>query len=69
MAKKNAAKKTVKPVSKKPVKRGMKRAIKKGDVYRCGVCGVVVSVDKICGCVDTCDLICCSKPMKLKKRG
>jgi hypothetical protein len=32
------------------------------------VCGMVVSVDTACGCVDTCDLICCEKPMKLKKK-
>jgi hypothetical protein len=31
------------------------------------VCGMVVSVDIPCGCVEACDLVCCSKPMKLKK--
>jgi hypothetical protein len=28
---------------------------------------MVVSVDTACGCVEACDLICCTKPMKLKK--
>jgi hypothetical protein len=28
---------------------------------------MVVSVDETCGCVDTCDLICCDEPMKAKK--
>ena len=69
MAQKKAVKKAVKAVSKKTVKRRMKKAVKKGDVYKCGVCGIAVSVDEICGCVDTCDIICCEKPMKLKKRG
>ena len=69
MAQKAAVKKTVKAVAKKSPKRGMKKAVKKGDVYKCGVCGIAVSVDEICGCVDTCDIICCDKPMKLKKRG
>lgn len=69
MAQKKAVKKTVKAVAKKSAKKGMKKAVKKGDVYKCGVCGIAVSVDEICGCVDTCDIICCEKPMKLKKRG
>ena len=68
MARKKAVKKVVKATAKKSVKRGMKKAVKKGDVYNCGVCGIAVSVDEICGCVDTCDIICCEKPMKLKKR-
>ena len=69
MAQKKAVKKTVKAVPKKNAKRGMKKAVKKGDVYKCGVCGIAVSVDEVCGCVDTCDIICCEEPMKLKKRG
>lgn len=35
--------------------------------YTCEVCGLVVSVDESCGCVDTCDIICCGQPMKPKK--
>ena len=30
--------------------------------------GVPVTVDEVCGCIDTCDIICCEKPMKPKKR-
>jgi hypothetical protein len=40
----------------------------KGDSYECQVCGLVVSVDETCGCVDVCDIICCSKPMKAKTK-
>jgi glycerate-2-kinase len=38
-----------------------------GDTYECEVCGLVVSVDEVCGCVDTCDIICCNQPMTAKK--
>ena len=57
-------KKAVKKVARKVVK----KAVKKGDVYKCGVCGLAVTVDEVCGCVDTCDIICCEKQMKPKKR-
>jgi hypothetical protein len=53
---------------KKPVKKVAKKVLKKGDVYKCGVCGLAVTVDEVCGCVDYCDIICCEKPMKPKKR-
>jgi hypothetical protein len=55
-------------VKKKEAKKVAKRGVKKGDVYQCGVCGLAVTVDEVCGCVDTCDIICCEKPMKSKKR-
>ncbi len=61
--KKAAVKKAAKKVTKVP-----KKGVKKGDAYKCSVCGLVVSVDQVCGCVDTCDLICCEKSMKSKKR-
>ena len=63
-----AQKKAVKKVVKKSGTKSVKKAVKKGEVYKCGVCGIAVSVDEVCGCVDTCDIICCEKPMKLKKR-
>ena len=53
---------------KKLLKKITKKGVKKGDVYKCGVCGIAVSVDEVCGCVDTCDIICCEKPMRLKKQ-
>lgn len=34
--------------------------------YGCGVCGLVISVDSVCGCVDACDIICCGEQMKAK---
>lgn len=43
-----------------------KKEIKKGNKYVCNVCGLVVSVDEVCGC-EVCDLICCGKQMKSKK--
>jgi hypothetical protein len=55
-------------VQKKAVKRVTKKSVKKGDVYKCSVCGLAVTVDEVCGCVDACDIICCEKPMRAKKR-
>jgi hypothetical protein len=51
MAQKKVAKKVVKKVVKKVAKKG----VKKGDAFKCGVCGIAVSVDEVCGCVDTCE--------------
>ncbi|MGB7055479.1 MAG: hypothetical protein WBE28_09190 [bacterium] len=45
-----------------------KAGIKKGDKYRCGVCGLVIKVDDACGCVNMCDIVCCDKPMKKKRK-
>jgi len=58
--KKTVARKTTKAVSKKKV-------AKKGDKYVCGVCGMVVSVDTACGCMDDCDIVCCGEAMTQKK--
>jgi hypothetical protein len=55
-------------VKKKAIKRVTKKSVKKGDIYKCSVCGLAVTVDEVCGCVDACDIICCEKPMKAKKR-
>jgi hypothetical protein len=55
-------------VQKKVAKKVSKKAVKKGDVYTCGVCGLAVTVDEICGCVGYCDIICCGKEMKAKKK-
>ena len=57
-----------KKVTKKRSKAVAKKGVKKGDVYKCSVCGLAVRVDEICGCVDMCDIVCCEKPMKPKKR-
>ncbi len=44
-----------------------KKKVAKGDAYVCEVCGLAVTVDTVCGCVDVCDIVCCGKPMKEKK--
>ncbi|MBP1746418.1 MAG: hypothetical protein H6Q54_1033 [Deltaproteobacteria bacterium] len=64
---KPAAKPAPKASAKPAAKAAKKPVVPKGSKYTCGVCGMVVSVDTACGCVETCDLICCAKPMKLKK--
>ncbi len=53
---------------KVPVKKATKKGLKKGEAYKCSVCGLSVVVDEACGCVGTCDILCCEKPMKPKKR-
>jgi len=55
-------------VQKKAVKKVAKKVVKKGDVYKCGVFVLAVTVDEVCGCIDYCDIICCEKPMKPKKQ-
>ena len=37
---------------------------RKGESYTCQSCGLVVSVDEDCGCVDACEIMCCDMPMK-----
>jgi hypothetical protein len=54
-------------MAKKAAKKAGK-GMKKGDKYRCSVCGMVVTVDNLCGCEDVCDIICCGEPMKAKKK-
>ena len=54
---------------KKAVSKVTKKGVKKGDVYHCGVCGLAVRVDEVCGCVETCDIVCCEKQMKPQKKG
>ncbi len=64
MAVKKAAKKTVKKVARKAAK----GAVKKGARYSCTVCGLAVTVDEVCGCIDACDIICCDTRMKPKRK-
>ena len=57
-----------KKVTKKVAKKASKKPVKKGDAYKCTVCGLSVVVDEVCGCIDACDIICCEKEMKPKKK-
>lgn len=68
--KKVAKKAAVKTASKRSsAKKTAKKTagVKEGSRYSCGVCGLVVTVDTACGCAETAHLICCEKPMKMKK--
>ena len=55
-----AAKKVAKKVSPKK-----KKEMKVGASYECSVCGLEVSVEKVCGCADACDIMCCGEPMEI----
>ncbi len=55
-------------VKRAPAKKTVaKSKTKAGDAYTCGVCGLAVTVDETCGCVDYCDIVCCDVPMKKKR--
>jgi len=43
-----------------------RKKVSKGESYSCDVCGLVVTVDEVCGCIEACDIVCCGKPMKEK---
>ena len=71
-AAKRAAPKTAKAGAKpaaakvtKPAKTSKKK-VKPGDQYSCEVCGIVVSVDEACGCVEPYDIVCCGQQMTRK---
>ena len=61
-----AAKKAVtkKAAAKKTATKGKSGV---GQSYACGVCGLAVTVDEVCGCVESHDIICCDTPMKKKR--
>jgi hypothetical protein len=61
---------TKKVAAKKPAPKktaAKKATMKEGSRYVCRVCGLGVTVDTACGCVETAHLICCEKPMKAGK--
>ncbi|MFH1032114.1 MAG: hypothetical protein V1767_06100 [Chloroflexota bacterium] len=54
---------------KAPAKKRTTKRTSAGDAFVCGECGLVVTVDQPCTCVDElCDIVCCGVPMKPKKR-
>jgi hypothetical protein len=55
---------TKKAPAKKPAAKGKSKMIQS---YACGVCGLAVTVDEDCGCVESHDIICCDTPMKKKR--
>jgi hypothetical protein len=60
-----------KAVAKKaPAKKAAAKGKSKvGLGYTCRVCGLSVTVDEDCGCVESHDIICCDAPMKKKRAG
>lgn len=66
--KKTTASKKVTTTAKKAVKKTSpkkKKEMKVGTGYECSVCGLEVSVDRVCGCADACDIMCCGEPMEM----
>ena len=56
---------TAKKIEKKSGQK--KSGTSKGNRYTCNECGIVVTVDEVCDCVDVCDLVCCGEQMQPKK--
>lgn len=46
--------------------KSVKNKLRKKQKLICSECGLILSVDEVCGCVDYCDVICCGKQMKFK---
>jgi len=82
-AKKAAPKAAAKPVAKtaaaaaKPAAKTTKAPSKtakaktakarRGEKLYCEACGLVVTVDETCGCVEVCDIVCCGENMQPRK--
>ena len=47
--------------------RKKQKELKSGSHYQCGVCGLAVTADEVCGCVDFCDTISSGQQMKPAK--
>jgi hypothetical protein len=54
-----------KPVAKSSVSR---KISKKGDLYECKECGLVIAITEPCGCYGVCDIICCGESMVFKTK-
>ena len=59
-----SAKKAAPPA---PKKKAAVKQVTEGAKLSCEVCGLVVTVDEECGCIEACDIICCGEPMQEKK--
>ena len=53
--------------TEKTTKKPAKKKKEKGENLVCGTCGLEVTVDNLCGCVDVCDLVCCGLEMQPKE--
>jgi hypothetical protein len=62
-----AAQTAGKVAAKKASAKGGKKKVGRGDQYSCEVCGLVVSVDEVCGCAEAHNIICCGQEMKAGK--
>lgn len=49
-------------------KTAARRNARKGESYSCQSCGLVVTVDEECGCIDACEIMCCDVPMKKTRK-
>jgi len=68
--KKKTAAKTTKRTKAAPKRRtkAARSSMKKGSKLQCRVCGMSITVDEVCGCVEEHEIICCGTEMKPKKK-
>jgi len=59
------AKKAKRAISKRIGSSGA-RKMRSGSRLVCQECGLVLSVDQSCGCIDYCDVICCGQQMSIR---
>jgi hypothetical protein len=43
-----------------------KKGLSRGESLVCGTCGLVVTVDEACDCIEVHEVICCDEPMKVR---
>jgi hypothetical protein len=65
--KKTAAKKSVVKTAARKTVAKKTAGMKEGSRYVCSDCGLAVTIDTACGCPTTAHLVCCERPMKLKR--
>ena len=66
--KKPAVNKAVAAKKAAPAKKAAVRKSIKGKELECYVCGLVVTIDEDCGCIEEHAIICCEEPMKAPRK-
>jgi len=56
-----------KSAKKKPIRKTVKkRAAVKKPRLACVVCGMEITIDRMCGCAESHPIVCCGQPMRSK---
>ncbi len=63
-----AVKKSAAAAKTTTAKKAVRKSSVKGQALGCSLCGLVVTIDEDCGCIEEHAILCCEKPMKERKR-